>query len=97
MSEPTDTEVAHEADPGQQQLRLERGDVRAVADTRFEDADQRSARVASRRELRETPNLCVSSRSVGRREPAVNSPELISSLIFAIAWSVARPTLMSGR
>ena len=33
-----------------------------------------SARVASRSELRETPNLCVSSRSVGRREPAVELP-----------------------
>ena len=34
-------EIAHEADPGQQQLRLERRDVGAVADARLEDADQR--------------------------------------------------------
>ncbi len=34
-------EIAHEADAGQQQLRLERRDVCAVADARLEDADQR--------------------------------------------------------
>ena len=40
------------------------------------------------------PDAVVDPRSVGRREPAVNFPELIRSLIFAIAWSVARPTLI---
>ena len=35
--------------------------------------------MASRNELRDTPNRWVSSRSVGRRDPAVNSPELIRS------------------
>ena len=56
-----------------------------------------SARTASRSELRERPKRCVNSRSVGSRAPAVNSPELIRSLIFAMAWSVARPTLMARR
>ena len=40
-SEPARDEVADEADPGQEELGLERRDVRAVADARLEHADER--------------------------------------------------------
>ena len=47
-----------------------------------------SARTASRSELRESPRRDASTASLGSLAPAVNSPETIRSLIFAIAWSV---------
>ena len=48
-----------------------------------------NARTASRRELRESPSRSASSCSFGSREPAANSPSMMSCLIFSIAWSVS--------
>ena len=44
-----------------------------------------SARTASRSEFRDRPSRAASSCSFGSFAPAVNSPETINALIFAIA------------
>ena len=83
-------EVADEADPGEQQVGLESGDVGAVADAGSSTPTRASARRLPQRAARDAEPL--GELALGRKaRPAVNSPELISSLIFAIAWSVARP------
>ena len=84
-SDPARRQVADETDAGQEEVRLERRDVGAVPDAGLEDAHERErADALAERAAGDAEPLRQLSL---RRQPCagLNSPELISSLSFAIA------------